>query len=621
MSKEFYTDKEMDEWAKKSQPKAAPKLAPRLGLEPVFDAPQKPKAKASGPKDFYTDEEMASYAASVPSGDISKTESTLRGAAQGATFGFADELQGGALGALEAFKSGGATSFREAYEAQRDAARQKYQAAQMANPNFYMGGQFAGGVASSFVPGLAVARGASLASNVAKTGAQAALAGLGESEAKTASGMAVDALKSGAVGAAFPLAFKGAKEVAKAVIPGAKAGAANTVVANLSRVTGVSKEQAKAYKEMLDNPDKYKQAIEAADSFVKNADEYLIKAGNLDKKVRDAVSTAYGNLEKQAVRFNIKPENAEVFQKVSGDVTDGFNALLQQAADKDFYSSGTRKALTQASRIMVNATPDAKKLLQSGPPTPASMIKLKEMTAKAALEARRTIDDVLYKGGKKGSATLSMADEQILQEARDLAQKAVQTDLPGAASMKEADALFSAFKQKAESYLKQFSGKDNKPDINKLTGFLKGAGGQNQQAVREINEQRFMNYIQENSKKLGLSKSTVNELIDAAKPLRDAQDLARLGAQTGQSTGRSLMGIGLASGLGILGGPVGAVVGAATLPVTNPSGYLAAINQMRNVVAKIGEKKAGQLFGKAWPKVKQAIARTAATNMPSGGQE
>jgi carbon monoxide dehydrogenase subunit G len=431
--------------------------------------------------------------------------------------------------------------------------------------------------------------------------------------------MAVDALKSGAVGAAFPVAFKGAKEIAKAVVPGAKAGAANTVVANLSRVTGVSKEQAKAYKEMLDNPDKYKQAIEAADSFVKNADEYLIKAGNLDKKVRDAVSSAYGNLEKQAVRFNIQPENAEVFQKVSGEVTDGFNALLQQAADKDFYSSGTRNALKKASRIMVNDTPEAKKLLESG--TPAAMIKLQEMSAKAALEARRTIDDVLYKGGEKGTKTLSASDEQILQEARDLAQKAVQTDLPGASSMKEADALFSAFKQKAESYLKQFSGKDQKPDINKLTGFLKGAGGQNQQAVREINEQRFMNYIQENSSKLGLSKSTVNELIEAAKPLRDAQDLARLGAQTGQSTGRSLMGIGLTGALGFVAGPVGAAVGAASLPVTNPAAYLAAINQMRNVVDKIGEKKAGQLFGKSWPKVKQAIAKTTATNLQREGEE
>jgi hypothetical protein len=609
--KRILTDKEMEALEKSTAP-AAP-----TGRGATFSPAEQNVGISSGPK-IISDSEMAAMEM-ADSGDISKTESALRGAAQGATFGFADELQGGALGALEAFKSGGATSFREAYEAQRDAARQKFQAAQMANPMSYLGGQVAGGVASSFVPGLAVARGASLASNVVKTGGQAALAGLGESEAKTASGMAVDALKSGAVGAAFPVAFKGAKEIAKAVVPGAKAGAANTVVANLSRVTGVSKEQAKAYKEMLDNPDKYKQAIEAADSFVKNADEYLIKAGNLDKKVRDAVSSAYGNLEKQAVRFNIQPENAEVFQKVSGEVTDGFNVLLQQAADKDFYSSGTRNALKKASRIMVNDTPEAKKLLESG--TPAAMIKLQEMNAKAALEARRTIDDVLYKGGEKGTKTLSASDEQILQEARDLAQKAVQTDLPGASSMKEADALFSAFKQKAESYLKQFSGKDQKPDINKLTGFLKGAGGQNQQAVREINEQRFMNYIQENSSKLGLSKSTVNELIEAAKPLRDAQDLARLGAQTGQSTGRSLMGIGLTGALGFVAGPVGAAVGAASLPVTNPAAYLAAINQMRNVVDKIGEKKAGQLFGKSWPKVKQAIAKTTATNLQREGEE
>jgi len=553
--------------------------------------------------------------------NISQTESAVRGAVQGATFNASDEVKGAIESPLGAFTK--AANFLPGvnlpdslgtvarYEKARDAERAKNAAAQKANPKTYLAGEVGGGIASSFVPGLGIAKGASLASTAARMGGQSATAALGASDADTAVGLAKDTAIGGTIGAALPYAGKAIKETAKAVIPGLNAGFANKAVARLSEFTGVSKEQARAYKDMLDNPKKYQQAIDAADGFVKNADDYLAKAQTLDKSVRDAVSDAYKNLEKQAASANMNPANADAFAQVSGEVQVGFKALSEQAADKDFYSSQTRKALTKASRILANETPETAKLVALG--GAEATAKLNEMGAKAALEARRTIDDVLYKGGKKGSGTLTMADEKILEEARNVAQKAVQTDLPGASSMKEADALFSQFKGKAESYLKQFTGKDGKPDINKLTGFLKDAGGQNQQAVREINEQRFTSYVRENAARLGLSKEVVEKLGNAAQPLRDAQDLARLGAQSGQSTGRSLLGVGLVSAGGIVAGPVGAAVAAASLPVTNPIAYLATINQMRKVVDKVGEQKAAKLFGKTWPRVKQALSKTAAS--------
>lgn len=105
---------------------------------------------------------------------VGKVASFLRGAVQGATFGFADEITGG-LRSLVSDKT---------YEQERDASRAAYRAAQEANPLTYGAGDIAGSVATSFVPGLGIAKGAKALHVAAKAALAGGVSGIGHSEAE-----------------------------------------------------------------------------------------------------------------------------------------------------------------------------------------------------------------------------------------------------------------------------------------------------------------------------------------------------------------------------------------------------------------------------------------------------
>lgn len=117
--------------------------------------------------------------------EISQTESGVRGAAQGASLGLADEITGG-LGAaydVSPFGNSPIDQLVERYRQNRDESRAAYDAAKKANPKTYLGGEIGGGLATMLVPGLGVAKGAKLAQAI-KTGALAGgIAGFGGSNA------------------------------------------------------------------------------------------------------------------------------------------------------------------------------------------------------------------------------------------------------------------------------------------------------------------------------------------------------------------------------------------------------------------------------------------------------
>ena len=108
---------------------------------------------------------------------ISKTESALRGAAQGASLGFADELTGGGEAVLDKIlgKDG---NLSDLYSKHRDESRQAYKAAEEENPLTSFAGSLVGGIASPIPLGSTKTVGQALLSG-AKLGA---LAGLGSSE-------------------------------------------------------------------------------------------------------------------------------------------------------------------------------------------------------------------------------------------------------------------------------------------------------------------------------------------------------------------------------------------------------------------------------------------------------
>lgn len=106
-------------------------------------------------------QEQTAQTEATPS--VSRAESLGRGALQGLTFGFSDEIYGGLAGAAD-FVTGNGFN----YEQNRDAAREANRKAQAANPGTYLIGEIGGGVAVPFGVAGAAARAPSLISNAAR---------------------------------------------------------------------------------------------------------------------------------------------------------------------------------------------------------------------------------------------------------------------------------------------------------------------------------------------------------------------------------------------------------------------------------------------------------------------
>lgn len=147
-------------------------------------------------------------------------ESALRGAAQGASFGFADEATAGVGGVYDYLmgKLGarGEIDLKDAYQTRRDAIRGRDELAQAANPKTFGAAEIGGGVASALIPGVGALSGTAQGAKIGAVAGKGALAGgvtaAGKSEADLTEGE-VDAggvLKGAALGGLTAGALKGA---------------------------------------------------------------------------------------------------------------------------------------------------------------------------------------------------------------------------------------------------------------------------------------------------------------------------------------------------------------------------------------------------------------------------
>lgn len=143
--------------------------------------------------------------------DVSHLESLGRGAAQGASLGFADELAGvgSAIGDWLGRKVGGGIetgqSMGDVYREGRDESRAAYKAAQTAHPYVYGGGEIGGAIASGLIPGAGAGKlGLTGAKAAAGLGAlEGAVQSVGASEAEGAKELLGDAVRGGVLGGAL----------------------------------------------------------------------------------------------------------------------------------------------------------------------------------------------------------------------------------------------------------------------------------------------------------------------------------------------------------------------------------------------------------------------------------
>lgn len=134
--------------------------------------------------------------------DISDLDSFGRGAAQGATFGFADEIAGGGEALWDVLTTDQKLeAMRSLYEKHRNESRENFKKAKDANPWSYGAGEVGGAIAS----GLALPGGAagSIGRMAATGAALGGLSGLGASEATGVGGLAKDTLVGAGLGGAL----------------------------------------------------------------------------------------------------------------------------------------------------------------------------------------------------------------------------------------------------------------------------------------------------------------------------------------------------------------------------------------------------------------------------------
>jgi hypothetical protein len=167
---------------------------------------------AFSPANYIKQAEMEQGSKRIPN---TKTESAFRGAAQGASMGFADELVGALKAVGErvmAVEETPAVGLVDSYKKYRSQERLKNEQARRDNPVSYTGGEFAGSIGTSFVPGMGwlnVAKGASTAAKIGTAAKAGALIGAGTSNADLTEGQGKELLKDVAQGASTGAAVQG----------------------------------------------------------------------------------------------------------------------------------------------------------------------------------------------------------------------------------------------------------------------------------------------------------------------------------------------------------------------------------------------------------------------------
>lgn len=189
-------------WAWNQGPGRIPKFDPSheyvqkyKEVAKIKDEPRTPSSKETLKLSNINPNDIKVVESEPNKSDYSELESAGLGALQGATLGYADELEA----ALRSMFPG------EKYTDLRDTIRARYTQAEKENPKSYLAGNIGGGIATTAIPGMGIAKGASLGKAALQAGALGAVTGLGVSEADLTkgdiAGAAIDTTVGGVLGA------------------------------------------------------------------------------------------------------------------------------------------------------------------------------------------------------------------------------------------------------------------------------------------------------------------------------------------------------------------------------------------------------------------------------------
>lgn len=254
-------------------------------------------------------------------------EAGLRGFGQGATLNFSDELVG--LGkALFENIGGDSYSFAGKYKRARDEEREKNRKAREAHGLAYGAGDIAGSVATSFVPGLGIAKGAGVAKTALGAAKLGAVAGFGGSEKEDLGGQLADAAASGALsGATAGLVSKFVAGAPKRVVDRTLGDITDGATATMrDKVVGKAGNRVdEALSVMREKP--FKQAGRSTEKLLEQTNAALQDTGKrldaaIGKGAQIKVSNVLGAVEDVAKRLEADPGKASLARAVRSTADD-----------------------------------------------------------------------------------------------------------------------------------------------------------------------------------------------------------------------------------------------------------------------------------------------------------
>ena len=394
---------------------------------------------------------------------ISKLESGLRGAGQGVTVGFLDEM-------MAAFGTKGASPSQiiaepekaietekkmfQDYEANLAEERALNAAAQEANPLTYGASEIVGGIAPGLVTG-----GGAAAANIAKAGATqgvkaavggavkegaklgakfGAVSGAGYSEGETplevAGDVAIGTAIGGAAGAALPLGIEGAKTGAKKLLTGTQNLAAKIPGGELARAAYKFGKQGKGISTNQLDDDLERVATKVYDNIkVKKKANDLIKVKDELDKLGFAVDT------KATVQTTIDK--------------------LKKLKNKDFLDENNQEILGKLEKF-AGIDKDRQKMIDS---------LTKKLIKKEQQSASKTAQSVI--SGEKSLAKEAAKSGDSLESVTDTIKRMDDLEIPFDTSKGQLSGVTGRFKKAdGEEYSKQIlkDTTDFQPEINEL---------------------------------------------------------------------------------------------------------------------------------------------------------
>lgn len=347
---------------------------------------------------------LADDAPATPEGaGPSELLSLGRGAAQGATLGFDDEIMGLIQAALPV--SGDAPDFATRYRKERDARRRELAAAEKAHGGYYLGGQIAGGTAPALLAAMAAGP-VGVAGRLAQGTGLGAAQGAGGSEATTVGGLAKDT----GIGAGVGLATGGVAEGVAKAVPAVAYSLGNKFLNNttgrISAKNALSKEAVEAaYESGAIRPWK---GIQGASETLEAARNEV--GGELGQVLRDFEKAGGVGFDKQ----NLAAELTYVGTKIKEG--------SYSSADYQPYFDAAKKLLTKPSAPGTNNIPVG---------LGESLKRTAQQEAEAAYKALPgTRPSGTAKAWEGIAARHRTAMEQALDQQRALAPDAVEAFIP-----------------------------------------------------------------------------------------------------------------------------------------------------------------------------------------------